>query len=514
MGQGNRLIIIQFRYKVERENANERIVSYSRWNQYIHLYFPGLRLARSAEDVCDCCVRLDIQLQRDDLDDEERARLLMEKNTHLDAAIDQRRFVSNFVKTFVRQHDPLQPVPNLIIADHYDSERSDDIGNDDAVDASKNIQIQIEDFGGSFAMPHYGHSRPSADYFNSNLMVSNFVVADITGDCGDVIFYDERAQGKDANALCSLRFVYHVRKFQACRQQGRTPPKILVLVLDNCVGQNKSQVVMQFFALLSILFYEKVVCIYLIPGHSHNTADRIVAWCRNAMKGKNFFTPMAIVDAVNEVKGVNATLIDHRDPKRPCYSSWENVIRKNFKKLPIRYTFNYFFEFDRGLMSMRPLCSSPDTDAKNYPLISLDNLSLIRKSVLSDLYGAGIVTLEQALTVPLILPIIPPLTLPNKKLVSLGKKYFSIPPEFLEYYPALPADVRSQIDNNHSDEPTETREKRRQSDLLNSKEVPEDGAAAKNESWTSEEEQSQSSGLNPGINPEVFRQKMTISVFL
>jgi hypothetical protein len=28
-------------------------------------------------------------------------------------------------------------------------------------------------------MPHYGHSHPSADYFNSNLMVSNFVVVNL-----------------------------------------------------------------------------------------------------------------------------------------------------------------------------------------------------------------------------------------------------------------------------------------------------------------------------------------------
>jgi hypothetical protein len=55
----------------------------------------------------------------------------------------------------------------------------------------------------------------------------------------------------------------------------------------------------QFIALLSITFYTTVVLIYLIPRHSHNIADLIVAWCRNAMKGKNFYTPMAIVKAVN-----------------------------------------------------------------------------------------------------------------------------------------------------------------------------------------------------------------------
>jgi hypothetical protein len=82
-------------------------------------------------------------------------------------------------------------------------------------------------------------------------------------------------------------------------ERKHATPKILVVILDDCIGQNKSQLVMQFFTLLSITFYIKVVLIYLIPGHSHNTTDRIVAWCHNAKKGENFYTPMAIIEAIN-----------------------------------------------------------------------------------------------------------------------------------------------------------------------------------------------------------------------
>ena len=111
--------------------------------------------------MCECCVRLDIQLQREDLDEDERKHLLLEKKTHLDAAIEQRRFVFTFVKKFVKQHAPTQPIPDKIIPDQYDDDRGEAFRNSD--DASPTIQIQIEDFGGSFAMPHYFHSRPSAD---------------------------------------------------------------------------------------------------------------------------------------------------------------------------------------------------------------------------------------------------------------------------------------------------------------------------------------------------------------
>ncbi len=102
--------------------------------------------------------------------------------------------VSNFVKEFVKHHAPDQHIPPTIIYDHYDDECCDDDGGDNdmiLLTVVPQIHIQIEDFGGSFDMPHYGHSRPLADYFNSNLMVLNFVVANLTSNNNDVFFYDE-----------------------------------------------------------------------------------------------------------------------------------------------------------------------------------------------------------------------------------------------------------------------------------------------------------------------------------
>jgi hypothetical protein len=130
-------------------------------------------------------------------------------------------------------------------------------------------------------------------------------------------------EGKEEDALCNLEILYHSNKFKTMLERKQVTPKILVVIFDNCVKQNRSQLVMQFFALLSIMFYTKVMLIYLIPGHSHNSTDRIVVWCHNAMKGKNFYTPMAIVEAINQVKIINAKFIDHHDSQRPCYVDWD-----------------------------------------------------------------------------------------------------------------------------------------------------------------------------------------------
>ncbi|KAE9167877.1 hypothetical protein PF005_g28613, partial [Phytophthora fragariae] len=67
-----------------------------------------------------------------------------------------------------------------------------------------------------------------------------------------------------------------------------------------------------FFAMLSVIFpYKKVVLCFLLPGHSHNIANRVIAWCRRATRKINIYTPTSLVDEVNNVKSVNGIFLDH-----------------------------------------------------------------------------------------------------------------------------------------------------------------------------------------------------------
>jgi len=79
-------------------------------------------------------------------------------------------------------------------------------------------------------------------------------------------------------------------------------------------------------------------------------------------------------------------------------------------------------------MSMKLLSSAPNNLAVYVPLIKASSLDVIKRSFLFDLFGAKIITIEKATQIPIQLQIAPLLTLSNKKLISLGKKYFSIPP--------------------------------------------------------------------------------------
>jgi hypothetical protein len=59
-----------------------------------------------------------------------------------------------------------------------------------------------------------------------------------------VFLYDERAQGKDVNAFYNLWFTYHLEKFKTLLSRKIAMLKTLLVILNNCVSQNKLQLVM------------------------------------------------------------------------------------------------------------------------------------------------------------------------------------------------------------------------------------------------------------------------------
>jgi hypothetical protein len=342
-------------------------------------------------------VRLDTLLKYPELSEAENEALLLEKSMHLDKAIAQRRFVSSFIKGYTALHAPDQAIPSQIIPDTTDEllSENDDSGGDErahpTAGTGARVQIQPEDYGGGISMPYYGHSRPSADYFKSNLIIQNFVVADISHGINNVFFYDERGQGKNADALCSLRLLYHLKTIQIDACRGVQPAEISFSLLDNCVGQNKSMVVMMFFAMLSVVFpYKKVVLCFLLPGHSHNIADRVIAWCRGATRGLNLYTPMGLVEKVNEVKSVKASFIDHNAPDHPFFVGWGDLLSKYFTPPPAGYTANYLFEIDNGVCTARASVDTPDAEAVTYAMIDPSSSTTIRTAILSDLFGANV----------------------------------------------------------------------------------------------------------------------------
>lgn len=110
--------ILHDRYEKKALTAGVRVISFSHWRQMVNYFFPGLKVSRTKEDVCDACMRIETQLLNPDISEEQRQQLQLEKAVHLDAAIEQRhKQMSNFVKLFVKGLDPRQVLPDPILPD-------------------------------------------------------------------------------------------------------------------------------------------------------------------------------------------------------------------------------------------------------------------------------------------------------------------------------------------------------------------------------------------------------------
>ena len=406
-----------------------------------------------------------------------------EKKLHLDEAIKQRRIWANFVCDYVGKADPnldldaeffplvmedddnsnsaLQDLGlkndniglasglgNLKLQGSFNVEesKSDNLDNEDTTDQKQpevvaengkavptllsGVSLQAEDYGGGIALPHYGFRRPSADYFNSNLMMYSFIIADITGEINNVCMYDERDQGKGADALCSLRLRYQLLKMEQYRKAG-IRPRLNMTLLDNCVGQNKSQIVMKFACLMSVLFYETVALMFFLPGHTHMLPDRVFGQCKKSIKGLNLYSIADIKDNFNGVKGINAEWLRKDDSDLPFRVGWGAILNKYFKDLPGGYTKFYFFEFTKGYVTYRHLANTPDSGAISLQLIDLK--PGVKEQLLVELFGKTDV--QNLRMIDVTLPKNPGKVLSKAKVKSLAEKYFSIPECYRQYYP-------------------------------------------------------------------------------
>ena len=243
-------------YKERMMKDGHRIVSYSDWTQYVHFLWPGLKLTRCMTDVCDGCIRIEVELKRTDLTEERRNELLREKELHLNAAITQRKFIAQCAQVYAKKYDPVQVFDARMLnaheLDEFESYLNDDELKqieDSSISPGK-VTMQYQDFGGSLTASWFAFREPGANYYASNLNVHPYIIADVSTGVNNVVCYDERVMGKGADAMCSIRLSYHINKLTLSKHV----PAVCIDILDNCVGQNKSNATMMLAAMLSVCF--------------------------------------------------------------------------------------------------------------------------------------------------------------------------------------------------------------------------------------------------------------------
>ena len=129
------------------------------------------------------------------------------------------------------------------------------------------------------------------------------------------------------------------------------PPTAECKILDNCVGQNKSNTTHKFSMLSSILIYpDGVTDVYFRVGHSHNTSDMKTAHANKAMAKKNLYTPNMVITEINKMKGLTGQLIDERSG---VFLDWKLFLDKHFPNMLPGFTSYFLFEFKDGRVRTR-----------------------------------------------------------------------------------------------------------------------------------------------------------------
>lgn len=260
-----------------------------------------------------------------------------------------------------------------------------------------------------------------------------FNISNCTSGKNDIFLYDERTAGKDGNAVCSLRWRYHTSLILDLIRNGKETPTMAIKVMDNCVGQNKSQTTHMFDCLLSILLYNRVADFYLLPGHSHMKPDQVTANCKKPLNRKDLFVPHQVAEEMCSVQNMTARVITSDDR---VFVDWDTFLKKHLKKLPGGFTANYCFEFSEGQVIYKRLVDDPDYNVHHH-FIPQANLATTRRAILYELLGLPAeASLEEIARANVRLPYAAEKPLTASKSKSLARKLPYIPEEYRWYYPA------------------------------------------------------------------------------
>ena len=290
----------------------------STFYKYMKKLHPDFALQRAKEDECDTCMRLKLIIndERSTEDEKIEARrgLVKHNGDSREMRITMQTAIAEYGKKTLPNNSDLGVMENFNEAVKRLPDSVDDIFPENSLvnatspdqGGSPKVRLQCEDYGGNFTLPWYGAKRPGIDYYLSNLAIYMFVVSNLSSGVNHVYLYDERTMGKNGDAMCSLRFIYHMRQYIQARNLKTLSscPEILYVIMDNCVGQNKSQTVMMFMSFMSMLFYKKVICHYLISGHSHMCPDRVVSHAKRSIGVNDVFEPEGFVEKMNTVSTI------------------------------------------------------------------------------------------------------------------------------------------------------------------------------------------------------------------
>ena len=80
-------------------------------------FSPEISISPPKEDICNGCYAIETELSNPNLTQDRREFLMNLKQTHIQDAIVQRRAMQAFIKQYVKNIAPEQPLPEMLLPD-------------------------------------------------------------------------------------------------------------------------------------------------------------------------------------------------------------------------------------------------------------------------------------------------------------------------------------------------------------------------------------------------------------
>jgi hypothetical protein len=202
------------------------------------------------------------------------------------------------------------------------------------------VYTVIADYCQNLELPHFGTEQPGATYYLTPTKLEGFGVADVSytnekGTPKDHLYfhcYNEGHGAKGGNNVASM-LIKTLMKIGIMKVDSNGNPiqgKELNVVMDNCTGQNKNNMVLLLAPwLVELGYFQHVNMVFLVVGHIKNVCDRRFNNLKHRYHKSNVYNLADVVSVLSVSNFVSVwpvdTLFDWRD--------YESFLLQPYRKL-------------------------------------------------------------------------------------------------------------------------------------------------------------------------------------
>ena len=208
------------------------------------------------------------------------------------------------------------------------------------------VYTLVADYAQNMYLPNFASSQPGATYYYSPLNEYCFGVVDASTRpsklYGHVYLEDLGKKGGDNVASMLWKQLKILGLIPQDNSKPATAAKELNIVMDNCGGQNKNNMVLRMLLLLVKLGVAKTArAIFLVRGHTKNDCDRLFNLMKKIYRKSDCFSQEEVLEAIGSHPDVNAIEV-----KEGEFFDFNRVEEKYMKKLSSQVNQNHIFEVD------------------------------------------------------------------------------------------------------------------------------------------------------------------------